>query len=157
MTSYPPQSTRLDRTTARARAVLLAAGLLAVSASAATAAGIELQLVTNRANASAGDAGEAIVNVVATKKGVPVEDLGSEPFDDFDGPFPGWSVDAVSVSPGGCNVAIVNSWNQSAGRYSLRVSPAVPGCIWLAGRYVLNVSFLEGKTRGAAIAPLDIP
>jgi hypothetical protein len=133
-----------------------------------------VQMKINRSNATAGGSGanvaaSAIISVLVTQNGVPVDNLGANAGNQNSAiTLPaGWTlVDGFNVRPGGSIVTVTEFLNQGGGIYDIRIVPFVnnPASTWLSGEYVyalsINVSRRRGgKTtvlQGSALAKLTI-
>ena len=134
-----------------------------------------VQVQINRSNADAGDSGanvpaSALMSVLITSHGTPVDDLGTNAGDAASAiPLPaGWTLrDGFNVRPGGCGVSVTEFTNQGGGLYDIRLVPFVgnPACTWMSGEYVYAVQLEVPRTvngqavvlRGGALAKLTIP
>lgn len=133
-----------------------------------------VQVQINRSNADAGDSGanvpaSALMSVLITSHGAPVDDLGANAGDATSAiPLPaGWTLrDGFNVRPGGCGVSVTEFTNQGGGLYDIRLVPFVgnPACTWMSGEYVYAVQLEVPRTvgghtvvhRGGALAKLTI-
>lgn len=136
---------------------------------------LRVQMEINRSNATAGDSGasvaaSAIMSVLVTLNGEPVDDLGANAGTQTSAiNLPaGWVLrDGFNVRPGGCNVSVTEFLNQSGGLYDIRMVPFVgnPACTWLSGEYVYAIRLefsrtINGETvvlQGGTLAKLSIP
>jgi hypothetical protein len=134
-----------------------------------------VQMQINRGNATAGGSGanvsaSAMISVLITMKGDPVDDLGASVGTQTSAvSLPaGWTLrDGFNVRPGGCGVSVTEFLNQGDGLYDIRIVPFVdnPACAWLSGEYVYAVQLefmraIDGETvvlQGGALAKLTIP
>lgn len=134
-----------------------------------------VQMQVNRSNADAGNSGatvasSALMSVLVTLDGVPVDDLGATVGNETSATAlpPGWTLrDGFNVRPGGCGVTVTQFVNQGAGLYDIRIVPFVgnPACAWLSGEYVYAVQLeftrtIDGDTvslQGGTLAKLAIP
>jgi hypothetical protein len=134
-----------------------------------------VQLRINRSNAAAGDSGanvaaSALMSVLVTLDGEPVDDLGASAGDQTSATAlpTGWTLrDGFNVRPGGCGVTVTEFGNQGGGLYSIRVVPHVDNaaCSWLSGEYVFAVQLaftrtIDGDTvtlAGGTLGTLTIP
>jgi hypothetical protein len=134
-----------------------------------------VQMQINRSNATAGGSGanvsaSAMISVLVTMKGDPVDDLGASVGTQTSAvSLPaGWTLrDGFNVRPGGCGVSVTEFLNQGDGLYDIRIVPFVdnPACAWLSGEYVYAVRLefmrtIDGEAvvlQGGALAKLIIP
>jgi hypothetical protein len=134
-----------------------------------------VQLEINRSNAEAGDSGatvaaSALMSVLVTLDGVPVDDLGASVGSQTSAVAlpPGWTLrDGFNVRPGGCGVTVTEFGNQGGGLYDIRIVPFVDNsaCAWLSGEYVYAVQLEVTRTidgdavtlQGGTLAKLTIP
>lgn len=136
---------------------------------------LRVQMEINRSNATAGGSGasvaaSAIMSVLVTLNGEPVDDLGANAGTQtsaIDLPA-GWGLrDGFNVRPGGCGVSVTEFLNQGGGLYGIRIVPFVgnPACTWLSGEYVyaMQLEFsrtINGETvvlQGGTLDKLTIP
>lgn len=134
-----------------------------------------VQMQINRGNADAGDSGanvaaSAMMSVLVTLDGEPVDDLGASTGNQTS-PITlpaGWTLrDGFNVRPGGCLVTVTEFGNQGGGLYDIRIVPFVdnPACSWLSGEYVYAIQLeftrtIDGDTvtlAGGTLAKLTIP
>ena len=133
-----------------------------------------VQMQINRSNATAGASGanvgaSAIMSVLVTLDGEPVDDLGASTGTQTSAiTLPaGWTLrDGFNVRPGGCNVTVTEFINQGGGLYDIRIVPFVdnPACTWLSGEYIYAIQLeflrtLNGDTvalAGGTLAKLAI-
>jgi hypothetical protein len=133
-----------------------------------------VQMQINRSNATAGGSGanifaSAMISVLVTQNGVPVNNLGATAGDGNSAiSLPaGWSLDdGFNVRPGGSLVSVTQFVAQSDGIYDIRIVPFVnnPACTWLSGEYIYAVSIsatrsIHGKTvalQGSTLGKLTI-
>jgi hypothetical protein len=129
----------------------------------------------NRGNADAGDSGanvaaSAMLSVLVTLDGEPVDDLGASTGNQTSAiALPaGWTLrDGFNVRPGGCLVTVTEFGNQGGGLYDIRIVPFVdnPACSWLSGEYVYAIQLEFTRTidgdpvtlAGGTLAKLTIP
>jgi hypothetical protein len=129
----------------------------------------------NRSNAHPGDSGatvaaSALMSVLVTLDGAPVDDLGASTGNQTSATTlpAGWTLrDGFNVRPGGCGVTVTEFANQGAGLYDIRIVPFAdtPACTWLSGEYVYAVQLeftrtIDGDTvtlAGGTLAKLTIP
>ena len=134
-----------------------------------------VQMQINRSNATPGGSGanvsaSAMISVLVTMKGDPVDDLGASVGTQTSAvSLPaGWTLrDGFNVRPGGCGVSVTEFLNQGGGLYDIRIVPFVenPACAWLSGEYVYAVQLefmrtIDGEAvvlQGGALATLAIP
>jgi|tagenome__1003787_1003787.scaffolds.fasta_scaffold20159077_1 hypothetical protein len=134
-----------------------------------------VQMEINRSNASAGDSGasvaaSAIMSVLVTLNGEPVDDLGANAGTQTSAiALPaGWVLrDGFNVRPGGCGVSVTEFLNQGGGLYDIRIVPFVgnPACTWLSGEYVYAIQLEFTRTingqavelQGGTLGKLTIP
>jgi hypothetical protein len=134
-----------------------------------------VQMQINRSNATAGGSGanvsaSAMISVLVTMKGDPVDDLGASVGTQTSAvSLPaGWTLrDGFNVRPGGCGVSVTEFLNQGDGLYDIRIVPFVdnPACAWLSGEYVYAVQLEFTRTiageavvlQGGTLAKLVIP
>ena len=112
-----------------------------------------VQMQINRSNAAAGGSGanvgaSAIISVLATYNGAPVDNLAGPPGTNFGDQTSeismpnGWELrDGFNVRPGGCVATVTEFGNQGGGIYDIRIVPYVrtPACTWLSGEYIYAV------------------
>ncbi|MCE1204884.1 MAG: hypothetical protein LWW79_09805 [Holophagaceae bacterium] len=133
-----------------------------------------VQMQINRGNATAGGSGanvmaSAMISVLVTHDGVPVDDLGANVGDQNSAATlpAGWTlVDGFNVRPGGALVTVTEFLNQGGGLYDIRIVPYLdnPAAVWLSGEYLFALSIHttrahHGHTthfQGAALAKLTI-
>jgi hypothetical protein len=134
-----------------------------------------VQMQINRSNATAGGSGanvsaSAMISVLVTMKGEPVDDLGASVGTQTSAvTLPdGWTLrDGFNVRPGGCGISVTEFGNQGDGIYDIRIVPFLgnPACAWLSGEYVYAIQLefprtIDGETvvlRGGALGKLAIP
>lgn len=134
-----------------------------------------VQMQINRGNAVAGGSGanvmaSAMISVLVTHDGVPVEDLGTNVGDqNSPATLPaGWTlVDGFNVRPGGALVTVTEFLNLGGGIYDIRIVPYTnnPAAVWLSGEYIFALHIHTTQThhghtthlRGSALAKLTIP
>jgi hypothetical protein len=136
---------------------------------------LRVQMEINRSNATAGGSGanvaaSAIMSVLVTLNGEPVDDLGANAgtaSSAINLPA-GWVLrDGFNVRPGGCAVSVTEFLNQSGGLYDIRIVPFVgnPACTWLSGEYVYAIQLefsrtIDGESvalKGGTLGKLTIP
>ena len=136
---------------------------------------LRVQMEINRSNATAGGSGanvaaSAIMSVLVTLNGEPVDDLGANAgtaTSAINLPA-GWVLrDGFNVRPGGCAVSVTEFLNQSGGLYDIRIVPFVgnPACTWLSGEYVYAIQLefsrtIDGESvalKGGTLGKLTIP
>jgi hypothetical protein len=110
----------------------------------------------NRSNATAGGSGasvaaSAVMSVLVTLNGEPVDDLGANVGTQTSAiNLPtGWDLrDGFNVRPGGCGVSVTEFLNQGGGLYGIRIVPFVgnPACTWLSGEYVYAIQLEFSRT-----------
>jgi hypothetical protein len=107
----------------------------------------------NRSNAVAGGSGarvlsSALISVMITLGGVPVDDLFGPPMTNLGNGTsavalpPGWDLlDGFNVRPGGCGVTVTEFTNQGHGIYDIRIVPYLGNavCKWLSGEYIFAI------------------
>jgi hypothetical protein len=136
---------------------------------------LRVQMEINRSNATAGGSGasvaaSAIMSVLVTLNGEPVDDLGANAGTQTSAiNLPaGWVLrDGFNVRPGGCGVSVTEFVNQGGGLYDIRIVPFVgnPACTWLSGEYVYAIQLefsrtINGETvvlQGGTLDKLTIP
>jgi hypothetical protein len=134
-----------------------------------------VQMQINHGNATAGGSGanvmaSAMISVLVTQNGVPVDDLGTNTGDQNSAATlpAGWTlVDGFNVRPGGALVTVTEFLNQGSGLYDIRIVPYIsnPAAVWLSGEYLFALYIAatqsgHGHTthlQGAALAKLTIP
>ena len=133
-----------------------------------------VQAQVNRGNADAGDAGanvqaSALISVLVTHEGEPVDDIGASAGDQVsEVALPAeWTFETATVAAGGCTASVTQFGNQGDGVYSIRIVPFVgnPACAWLSGDYVYVIKVEATRTvdghatvlRGGTLAKLSIP
>lgn len=131
------------------------------------AAPVNVQTLASASNASRGEAGaripvSALINVLVTSRnGNPVSNLGANAGNGNSaiGLPTGWTLDIVTVPPGGCLVTPTQFSNQRDGTYSIRVVPFVNNarCRWLSGDYIYRIRIDTPATDGSALGVLNIP
>jgi hypothetical protein len=141
-----------------------------------SSAGGELvvHMQVNRSNATAGDSGanvaaSAMISVLVTHDGVPVDDLGASAGTQTSAiALPsGWTLrDGFNVRPGGSLATVTEFSNLGGGLYDIRIVPFVdnPASTWLSGEYVYGVQLEVARTiggrsvvlRGSALAKLAV-
>src|SRR3954463_9750981 len=107
---------------------------------------LRVQREINRTNPAAGGSGasvaaSAIMSVLVTLNGEPVDDLGANAGTQTSAiALPaGWVLrEGFTGRPGGCGVSVTDFLNQGGGLYDIRIVPFVgnPACTWLSGEYV---------------------
>lgn len=133
-----------------------------------------VQMQINRANATAGGSGanvmaSAMISVLVTENGVPVDDLGTNAGDqNSQATLPaGWTlVDGFNVRPGGALVTVTEFLNLGGGIYDIRIVPYTgnPAAVWLSGEYIFALYIHttrshHGRTthlQGSALAKLTV-
>ncbi|WP_088282000.1 hypothetical protein [Kineosporia sp. A_224] len=133
-----------------------------------------VHMQVNRSNATAGDSGanvaaSAMISVLVTHDGVPVDDLGASAGNQTSAiALPaGWTLrDGFNVRPGGSIVTVTEFSNLGGGLYDIRIVPFVdnPASTWLTGEYVYGVQLEVTRTiggrsfvlRGSALAKLAV-
>ncbi len=133
-----------------------------------------VQMQINRGNATAGGSGanvmaSAMISVLVTQDGVPVDDLGANVGDQNSAAtlHAGWTlVDGFNVRPGGALVTVTEFLNQGGGLYDIRIVPYIsnPAAVWLSGEYLFALYIHATRThqghtthlQGAALAKLTI-
>jgi hypothetical protein len=136
---------------------------------------LRVQMEINRSNATAGGSGasvaaSAIMSVLVTLNGEPVNDLGANAGTGTSAiSLPaGWLLrDGFNVRPGGCDVSVTQFLNQGGGLYDIRIVPFVgnPACTWLSGEYLYAIQLefsrtINGETvvlQGGTLGKLTIP
>jgi hypothetical protein len=136
---------------------------------------LRVQMEINRSNATAGGSGasvaaSAIMSVLVTLNGEPVDDLGANAGTQTSAiNLPaGWVLrDGFNVRPGGCGVSVTEFLNQGGGLYDIRIVPFVgnPACSWLSGEYVYAIQLEFSRTingegvvlQGGTLDKLTIP
>jgi hypothetical protein len=136
---------------------------------------LRVQMEINRSNATAGGSGasvvaSAIMSVLVTLNGEPVNDLGTNAGTQTSViSLPaGWVLrDGFNVRPGGCAVSVTEFLNQGGGLYDIRIVPFVgnPACTWLSGEYLYAIQLefsrtINGETvvlQGGTLGKLTIP
>jgi hypothetical protein len=136
---------------------------------------LRVQMEINRSNATAGGSGanvaaSAIMSVLVTLNGEPVDDLGANAgtaSSAINLPA-GWVLrDGFNVRPGGCAVSVTEFLNQNGGLYDIRIVPFVgnTACTWLSGEYVYAIQLdfsrtIDGESvalKGGTLGKLTIP
>jgi hypothetical protein len=133
-----------------------------------------VQMQINRGNATAGGSGanvmaSAMISVLVTQNGVPVDDLGTNAGDQNSAATlpAGWTlIDGFNVRPGGALVTVTEFLNQGSGIYDIRIVPYIsnPAAVWLSGEYVFALYIAATRTghghtthlQGAALAKLTV-
>ena len=136
---------------------------------------LRVQMEINRSNAPAGGSGasvaaSAIMSVLVTLNGEPVNDLGTNAGTQTSViSLPaGWVLrDGFNVRPGGCGVSVTEFLNQGGGLYDIRIVPFVgnPACTWLSGEYLYAIQLEFSRTingegvvlQGGTLDKLTIP
>ena len=123
-----------------------------------------VQMQINRSNATPGGSGanvaaSALMSVLVTLDGEPVDDLGATVGDQVSAiSLPaGWTLrDGFNVAPGGSGVSVTEFVNQSEGLYDIRIVPFIdnPACVWLSGEYVYAILLEFTRTIGGATVVL---
>jgi len=126
---------------------------------------LRVQMQINRSNATAGGSGasvaaSAIMSVLVTLNGEPVDDLGVNAGTETSAINlpPGWVLrDGFNVRPGGCGVSVTEFLNQGGGLYDIRIVPFVgnPACTWLSGEYVYAIQLEFSRTINGATVVLQ--
>ena len=134
-----------------------------------------VQALVNRGNADAGDSGanidaSAVISVMITMAGIPVDDLGTTTGNGLAGVVlpAGWTLsDGFNVRPYGCGVTVTEFTNAGSGIYDIRIVPFVntPTCAWMSGEYLYAVQIKLTRTiggkkarlQGGTLAKLTIP
>jgi len=117
-----------------------------------------VQMQINRSNATAGGSGanvaaSALMSVLVTLDGRPVDDLGANIGNQTSATSlpAGWTLrGGFNVRPGGCDVSVTEFTNQGGGLYDIRIVPFVgnPACNWLSGEYVYAIQLEFTRTIG---------
>lgn len=115
-----------------------------------------VQMQINRGNASDGGSGtsaDAMVSVLVTLDGEPVDDLGANAGHQTSAISlpPGWTLqDGFNVRPGGSRVSVTEFGNMGGGIYDIRIVPYLdnPACTWQSGEYVYAVQLEFARTVG---------
>ena len=136
---------------------------------------LHVQMEINRGNATAGGSGasvaaSAMMSVLVTLNGEPVNDLGANAGTQTSAiNLPaGWILrDGFAVRPGGCGVSVTEFLNLGGGLYDIRIVPFVnnPACTWLSGEYLYAIQLefsrtINGETvvlQGGTLGKLTIP
>ena len=102
-----------------------------------------VQMQINRSNATAGGSGanvmaSAMISVLVTQNGVPVDDLGANAGDQQSAATlpAGWTlIDGFNVRPGGALVTVTEFLKLGSGIYDIRMVhyASNPAAVWLSG------------------------
>lgn len=130
-----------------------------------------VQMQINTSNARAGASGatvaaSALISVMVTLDGAPVDDLGSNAGNqtsEITLPAGWWLSSGFNVQPGGCDTSVTEFSNLGNGIYDIRIVPYLgnPACAWLSGQYIYAVGIQVTRHneiwQGSTLGKLTIP